>query len=185
MRDPSKFYDEQRHRRLMPKQDLREDEITDLIAFLDWVSKVDNQGWPPRPILVTGAAIPGTDLSAAQLAQSSASTQARHSCHPAQGRSPAMRIRWRSARRFFASATPACNACHSTRPGVNMAGPSLAGLATRARVDHSRRQTTRARPKDVADYIRESIREPSTHVVPGAMYSANGVSFMPNTYART
>ena len=44
-----KFYDEQRHRRLMPKQDLSDAEITDLIAFLDWVSKVDNQGWPPRP----------------------------------------------------------------------------------------------------------------------------------------
>ena len=54
MRDPSAFYDEQRHRRLMPKQDLSEREIDDLIAFLDWVSKVDNQGWPPRPILVTG-----------------------------------------------------------------------------------------------------------------------------------
>src|SRR5690606_3035110 len=54
MRDPSRFYDEQRHRRLMPQQNLREDEIVDLIAFLDWVSKVDNQDWPPRPILVTG-----------------------------------------------------------------------------------------------------------------------------------
>ena len=48
MRDPSQFYDEKRHRRLMPKQDLEAKEITDLIAFLDWVSKVDNQGWPPR-----------------------------------------------------------------------------------------------------------------------------------------
>ena len=35
MRDPSKFYDETRHRRLMPKQDLSERDITDLIAFLD------------------------------------------------------------------------------------------------------------------------------------------------------
>src|SRR5688500_8059227 len=67
MRDPSKFYDEQRHRRLMPKQNLSDQEIGDLIAFLDWVSKVDNQGWPPRPILVTGATIPGTDLSGEQL----------------------------------------------------------------------------------------------------------------------
>ena len=68
MRDPAQFYDEKRHRRLMPKQDLEPKEITDLIAFLDWVSKVDNQGWPPRPILVTGASIPGTDLSTAQQA---------------------------------------------------------------------------------------------------------------------
>ena len=36
--------------------------------------------------------------------------------------------------------------------------------------------------KDVDGYIREAILKPSAHVVPGAMYSAEGVSFMPNTY---
>ena len=35
---------------------------------------------------------------------------------------------------------------------------------------------------DVAGYIRESIVTPSAHVVPGAMYSAGGTSFMPDTY---
>jgi len=78
MRDPARFYDEQVHRRLMPKQNLSDEDITNLIAFLDWVSKVDNQGWPPRPILVTGASIPGTDLTTRQQA------------HPAQGESPGL-----------------------------------------------------------------------------------------------
>ena len=36
---------------------------------------------------------------------------------------------------------------------------------------------------DVEGYIRESITEPSAHLVPGAMFSAAGMSFMPNTYA--
>ena len=53
LRDPSKFYNEEKHRRLMPNPELNDDEIGDVIAFLDWVSKVDNQGWPPRPILVS------------------------------------------------------------------------------------------------------------------------------------
>jgi nitric oxide reductase subunit C len=57
LRNPADFYDENKHRRLMPTQNLAEDEISDLIAFLDWVSKVDNQGWPPRPILVTGSMV--------------------------------------------------------------------------------------------------------------------------------
>src|SRR5688572_29517088 len=35
MKDPSKFYDEQKHRRLMPTQNLSDQEISDLIAFLD------------------------------------------------------------------------------------------------------------------------------------------------------
>jgi nitric oxide reductase subunit C len=72
LKDPSKFYDEKRHRRLMPKQDLSDDDIAGLIAFLDWVSNVDNQGWPPRPILVTGAALPGSDRSASQQTDASA-----------------------------------------------------------------------------------------------------------------
>ena len=184
MRDPSKFYDEQRHRRLMPKQDLAEQEIVDLIAFLDWVSKVDNQGWPPRPILVVGATIPGTDLSAEQLAK------------PTPAKPPAPTGELPPAARpvtsaedpialggaLFRSAVPACNACHSTAPGASMAGPTLAGLASRAQETISA-PTYKGKSKTVDDYIRESIVAPSAHIVPGAMYSADGVSFMPNTYA--
>lgn len=48
MRDSAQFYDERKHRRLMPKQNLSDKEITALVAFLDWISKVDDQGWPPR-----------------------------------------------------------------------------------------------------------------------------------------
>jgi nitric oxide reductase subunit C len=36
----------------------------------------------------------------------------------------------------------------------------------------------------VSGYIHESIAEPSAHLVPGAMYSADGTSFMPTTYAK-
>ena len=35
----------------------------------------------------------------------------------------------------------------------------------------------------MAGYIREAIVTPSAHVVPGDMFSAAGVSFMPDTYA--
>ena len=35
MRDPAKFYDENKYRRLMPKQDLSDKDITDLIVFLE------------------------------------------------------------------------------------------------------------------------------------------------------
>lgn len=183
MRDPSQFYDEQRHRRLMPRQDLSEDEIRNLIAFLDWVSKVDNQGWPPRPILVTGATIPGTDLAAAQ--QTSRPGEKEGSpvppgARPLSGGENPIAL----GERVFRSASPACIACHSIAPGVNMAGPSLAGLGERAEkllgsADY------KGKAKDAAGYIKESITDPSAHVVPGAMYSANGVSFMPNTYGKS
>ena len=36
----------------------------------------------------------------------------------------------------------------------------------------------------VAAYLHEAIVQPSAHAVPGAMYSAGGVSFMPATYGK-
>lgn len=86
--------------------------------------------------------------------------------------------------RLFRTATPACNACHSVAPGVNMAGPSLAGVGDRAaRTVGS--PDYKGKAKDAAGYVRESIVEPSAHLVPGAMYSASGVSFMPATYGQS
>ncbi len=182
MRDPAQFYDEQRHRRLMPKQDLSPEEITDLIAFLDWVSNVDNQGWPPRPILVTGSSIPGMDLSAAQQAQApsgAAGEQLPPGARPVSSGSDPMAL----GQALFRSVTPACTACHSVAPGVNLAGPTLAGLATRA-AQIVGSPDYKGEAKDAAGYIRESVVEPSRHVIPGAMYSAGGTSFMPDTYGK-
>lgn len=169
MRDPSQFYDEQKHRRLMPKQDLSEAEISNLIKFLDWVSKVDNQGWPPRPILVTGSFNLPTETS---TAVTSLTTETSKLDPIAQGEI------------VFRSATPACNACHSTAPGADMAGPTLAGIASRAKQLVGSPQYTGA-AKDIEGYIRESIMTPSAHIVPGAMYSAAGTSFMPIGYEQS
>ena len=166
LRDPSKFYDEKRHRRLMPKQDLSDVEISNLIAFFDWVAHVDNQGWPPRPILVTGGGAFGTRPPAA------ATTPAEAGDNPIA-----------LGEQVFRSATPACVACHSTTPGVDMAGPSVAGVVGRAEKLLAS-SDYKGKAKDVEGYIRESITAPSAHVVPGEMYSAGGTSFMPTTYAK-
>ncbi|MGY0559856.1 MULTISPECIES: c-type cytochrome [unclassified Luteimonas] len=174
MRDPSQFYDEQRHRRLMPTQDLSEVEIANLVKFLDWVSKVDNQGWPPRPILVSG----GSVVVAAQgTAEGAAEAQ---EVRPVRADSDPRAI----GENLFGTAVPVCTACHSLQPGVQLAGPSMAGMAERAAQtlaspDYSGSAT------DVEGYIRESIVAPSAHLVPGAMFSAEGTSFMPNTYPDT
>jgi len=37
----------------MPVLGISDKEADDLIAFLDWISKVDTNGWPPAPILAT------------------------------------------------------------------------------------------------------------------------------------
>ena len=174
MRDPSQFYDEQRHRRLMPTQNLSDVEIENLVKFLDWVSKVDNQGWPPRPILVAG----GTAIVAAQGTEAGA--EEARTVRPVRADSDPRAI----GENLFGTAVPVCTACHSLQPGVQLAGPSLAGMAGRAEQAISAPDYAGA-ATDVEGYIRESIVSPSAHLVPGAMYSANGTSFMPNTYADT
>ncbi|HWJ95370.1 MAG TPA: c-type cytochrome, partial [Telluria sp.] len=148
MHDPSRFYDESRHRRLMPKQNLSDQDITDLIAFLDWVGNVDNQGWPPRPILVTGATFPGTDLASAQGQQPAGATPP--GARPVGGADDPAAL----GERVFRSVQPACAACHSIAPGVNMAGPSLAGVATRAQ-QLLASGTYGGKATDVPGYIRE------------------------------
>ena len=169
MRDPSQFYDEQRHRRLMPTQDLSDVEIDNLISFLDWVSKVDNQGWPPRPILVAGGsmnvAAQGTDSGVQDV-------------RPVRADSDPRAI----GEHLFRTAVPVCTACHSLQPGVQLAGPSMAGMAERAAQTLASPDYTGS-ATDVEGYLRESIVSPSAHLVPGAMFSAEGTSFMPNTYA--
>ena len=163
LKDPSQFYSEEQHRRLMPNPNLEDAEISDVIAFLDWVSHIDNQGWPPRPIIVSGTTIPGTDIGQPAI-------QASVSSDPvARGEA------------LFRSTPPACNACHSVAPGANLAGPTLAGIGGRAAAIIAS-PDYHGSAKTPSDYIRESITHPSAYLVPGAMYSANNQSFMPDNF---
>lgn len=177
LKDPSKFYDEQRHRRLMPKQDMTDVEIADLVSFLDWVSKVDNQGWPPRPILVTGSGI-GPMGAPRPIEATAGSASPPGAATPAGDKSPIA-----LGEIVFKTSTPACAACHSLVPGAQMAGPSLAGVATRAQQTVGSAEY-KGQAKDADAYLRESIVQPSAHTVAGAMYSTSGVSFMPATYGK-
>ncbi|MGC2064494.1 MAG: cytochrome c [Thermodesulfovibrionales bacterium] len=66
----------------MPKFGIRSDEADDLIAFLDWTSKVDTNGWPPKPILATAAGVAGKELSEGQRVYASHGCS---SCHMIDG----------------------------------------------------------------------------------------------------
>jgi nitric oxide reductase subunit C len=171
MRDPSKFYDEQKVRRVMPKQNLSEREIEDLIAFLGWIAEIDTQGWPPRPIIVSGAAIPGTTGQGRSDAQHSAAATGGESSPVAQGQT------------LFNTAQPGCFACHSVSPGVNLAGPTLAGMGTRAE-QIVRSPDYKGQAKDGAGYIRESIVNPHAYLVPGQNFGVSGRSLMPDNFGK-
>jgi nitric oxide reductase subunit C len=151
-----------------------------LIAFLDWVSKVDNQGWPPRPILVTGASIPGMDLTVAQQDVAGGS-QPPPAARPVSGKEDPIAL---GEALFRTTASPVCSACHSIAPGVNLAGPSLAGVASRAKQVIAS-PDYKGKAKDAEGFIRESIVTPSAYLHPGEMFSANGMSFMPDTFGKS
>ncbi len=50
----------------MPKFGISSDEADKLIAFFDWISKVDTNDWPPKPILATAAGVAGRELTPGQ-----------------------------------------------------------------------------------------------------------------------
>ena len=85
---------------------------------------------------------------------------------------------------LFSAIPPGCAACHSVAPGVNIVGPTLAGIASIA-ASRVKGADYHGEAKDAAGYIRESIVNPNAHVLPGPTYSAGGRSLMPPDYAQT
>ena len=159
LRDPSKYYSEERHGRLMPNPNLSEDQITAVIAFLTWISNIDNQNWPPRPILVSAASPQGIVLGTPVPPAASGDPVA-------QGEA------------VFQRSPPACFGCHALQQGVTVVGPSLAGLVTRTNLLLTSADY-KGSAKTPEEYIRESIVNPNAYLVPGPTFSVGGQSVMP------
>ncbi len=53
-------------RAAMPKLGITSEEADHLVAFLEWRSKVDTNGWPPKPILASAAGAGGVELTTGQ-----------------------------------------------------------------------------------------------------------------------
>ena len=182
IKNPSAFYDEQKYRRVMPRQGLSDREIDDVITFLTWISKIDTQGWPPRPILVSGSAIPGANLApatAASAAEAGTAPTGVSDRPRAASDDPVAR-----GQALFNAPAAGCFACHSVAPGVNLAGPTLAGLGARAEAT-IKQPAYKGSARDAQGYIRESIANPHAYLVPGPTYSAGGRSFMPDHFEKT
>ena len=163
LKDPAKFYSEERDRRLMPNLNLSDREIDQLIAFLDWVSRINTNGWPPRPILVSGTAMPGT-AAPGEPAPTAAATGP-----VALGQA------------LFHQSPPGCFACHSTDRGVNLVGPSLADIGATA-ATRIQDPGYKGKATDAEGYLRESVRDPNAFVLTGPTYSSGGRSLMPTGF---
>ena len=162
LKDPSRFYSEERHGRLMPNPQLSDENITDVIAFLEWVSHIDNQGWPPRPIVVSAATPQGIMLGTPAPAAASNDPVA-------------------LGEALFRQSPPACFTCHSVQENVVLVGPSLAGIGARATLTMATAEYKGA-ARTVEEYLRESILHPNAFVVSGPTFSAGGQSIMPAIY---
>jgi nitric oxide reductase subunit C len=166
LNNPALFYSEERDGRLMPVLGLTQQEIDDVIEFLAWVDGIDTNGWPPRPILVSGAAprgLPGLETSE-------------------QADRPGDR-----GKAIFNGAG-ACAGCHAIAPGGRLVGPSLAGIAATA-ADRLEDGSYAGEAKSAEEYLRESIVDPNRFLAsaePGQTFAtADGRSFMPDTYSKT
>ena len=161
--DPSVFYSAERDGRLMPTLGLSEGEIDDVISFLEWVGNVDLNGWPPRPILVSGVAVRG--MPGVEGVEDSPE--------------PVLR-----GKALF-NGEGGCAACHSVAAEVILVGSSMAGVPERA-LRRIRDPEYRGTAATVEDYLRESIVDPSAFVSDppeGRVFATpDGVSLMPGDY---
>lgn len=160
--NPAAFYSEERDGRLMPTLGLSPQEIDDVLEFLAWVDGIDSNGWPPRPILVAGAAprgLPGVETSA-------------DAEHPGE-----------RGQALFNGAG-ACAGCHAVAPGVRLVGPSLAGIGSTA-AERVADPSYRGQAHAAEEYLRESILEPSRFLAPGGNFATpDGRSYMPDHYSK-
>jgi nitric oxide reductase subunit C len=85
-------------------------------------------------------------------------------------------------RALFDATPPGCAACHSIAPGVNIVGPTLAGISSTA-ATRIASPDYHGHARDAAGYIRESIVEPNAYVLAGPTYGVAGHSLMPSDYA--
>lgn len=87
---------------------------------------------------------------------------------------------------LFKNAAPPCSTCHAVQAGREQPGPSLAGIAAKAKARIAA-PGYKGKAKDARAYIRESIVNPSAFIPPapaGATYGAGGNSLMPSVYGQ-
>jgi nitric oxide reductase subunit C len=66
----------------MPRLGINSQEADDLVAFLTWISKIDTNGWPPKPILAAAAGVGGKEQTRGQQVYQS---QGCSNCHNING----------------------------------------------------------------------------------------------------
>ncbi len=92
--------------RKMPQQHLTDQEVSDIVAYLQWVSNIENHDWPPQDSRTRWKASTERMLAAAALSPAAALIQQENclTCHTlgAQGESRGQRFEWIGARRSSA-----------------------------------------------------------------------------------
>jgi nitric oxide reductase subunit C len=63
----------------MPKLGITSEEADKLIEFLEWIAKVDTNGWPPKPVLAAAAGVGGKEMSRGQQVYQAQGCSACHS----------------------------------------------------------------------------------------------------------
>ena len=163
LKDPARFYSEEQHGRLMPNPNLSDEEIGDVIAFLD----MDLQHRQQQLAAATHSCERGHaaghrawHTGSGRCIQLIRSRLARRSSG---GRPRLLQLPFDAARRADCG-TVAGGHWHAAPP-ISLKNPAYHGTA-----------------KSPEDYIRESILHPSAYVVPGPTFSAGGQSIMPAIY---
>lgn len=132
---------------------LRDDQVQDIVNFvLNWQAQAEAGPTIPSNFKAIGSDL-GTALPTGDAARGA--------------------DLFAQAAKFESGSAAPCKACHSLQANTTLVGPSLSDIGTLG--------ATMVPGKAAADYIRESIQNPSAFIVPGNLnfVGADGKSVMP------
>jgi nitric oxide reductase subunit C len=123
LKDPVKIWygsvEAAKGQRKMPNFNLSEQEINSLVAFFEWVDKIDTHNWPPRPGQATAQAAetkPASPATAAQTVPGAAQTA---------------KVDEKTVKGEAIIKEKACTSCHKIKGVGTSVGPDLTGVAQR------------------------------------------------------
>ncbi|OIP62096.1 MAG: hypothetical protein CO150_07790 [Nitrospirae bacterium CG_4_9_14_3_um_filter_53_35] len=137
LKDPVKVWyggiEKAKGQRKMPNLHLSDEEISHLIAFFEWIDKIDTHNWPPRPAKAVEAEAAEPGMTASKPVQK---TAADHEVE--------------EGRRLVTE--KGCTSCHKIKGVGQTVGPDLTGVTKRLDPD-----TLHKRLKDPKSVNPESI----------------------------
>jgi nitric oxide reductase subunit C len=126
LKDPVKVWygsvEAAKGQRKMPNFNLSDEEINNLVAFFEWVDKIDTHNWPPRPEQAVAQAVEPEPFAAAPAKE--------------------VKVVMKADRGEAIVKAKGCTSCHIIKGEGNTVGPELTGVTGRLDLETLQKRLT-------------------------------------------